>query len=144
MNKREIYITERDMERLQALIDIGGKKDAAYLERLEEELDRAKVVDPRDIPDDVVTMNSSVMVKDLDTNEEKTFVLVFPGKANMTENAISILAPVGTALIGYKEGDVIDWEVPAGTRIQIIKVLISRNEMATMMDRLPIALFDGP
>ncbi|MGD9578717.1 MAG: nucleoside diphosphate kinase regulator [Syntrophorhabdus sp.] len=124
MNKREIYITERDMERLQALIDIGGKKDAAYLERLEEELDRAKVVDPRDIPDDVVTMNSSVMVKDLDTNEEKTFVLVFPGKANMTENAISILAPVGTALIGYKEGDVIDWEVPAGTkRIQIIKVI---------------------
>ncbi len=124
MNKREIYITERDMERLQALIDIGGKKDAAYLERLEEELDRAKVVDPRDIPDDVVTMNSSVMVKDLDTNEEKTFVLVFQSKANMTENAISILAPVGTALIGYKEGDVIDWEVPAGTkRIQIIKVI---------------------
>jgi len=124
MNKREIYITERDMERLQALIDIGGKKDAAYLERLEEELDRAKVVDPRDIPHDVVTMNSSVLVKDLDTNEEKTFVLVFPGKANMTENAISILAPVGTALIGYKEGDVIDWEVPAGTkRIQIIKVI---------------------
>jgi len=124
MNKREIYITERDMERLQALIDIGGKKDAAYLERLEEELDRAKVVDPRDIPDDVVTMNSSILVKDLDTNEEKTFVLVFPGKVNMTENAISILAPVGTALIGYKEGDVIDWEVPAGTkRIQIIKVI---------------------
>ncbi len=124
MNKREIYITERDMERLQALIDIGGKKDAAYLERLEEELDRAKVVDPRDIPDDVVTMNSSILVKDLDTNEEKTFVLVFPGKVNMTENSISILAPVGTALIGYKEGDVIDWEVPAGTkRIQIIKVI---------------------
>ncbi len=49
---------------------------------------------------------------------------MFPGKANMTENAISILAPVGTALIGYKEGDVIDWEVLAGTkRIQIIKVI---------------------
>ena len=124
MKKREIYITERDMERLQVLIEIGGRQDAAYLERLEEELDRAKVVDPRDIPDDVVTMNSSVLVKDLDTNEEKTFVLVFPGKANMAENAISILAPVGTALIGYREGDVIDWKVPAGTkRLQIIKVV---------------------
>lgn len=124
MNKREIYITKRDMERLQALIDIGGRKDAAYLERLEEELERAKVVDSRDIPNDVVTMNSSVLVKDLVTNEEKTFVLVFPGMANMTENAISILAPVGTALIGYREGDVVDWEVPAGTkRIQIIKVV---------------------
>jgi regulator of nucleoside diphosphate kinase len=124
MKKREIYITESDMERLRALIDIGGRKDAAYLERLEEELDRAKVVDPRAIPDDVVTMNSSVLVKDLGTNEEKTFVLVFPGKANMAENAISILAPVGTALIGYREGDVIDWEVPAGTkRLQIIKVV---------------------
>jgi regulator of nucleoside diphosphate kinase len=124
MQGREIYITERDMERLRALIDIGGRKDAAYLECLENELDRAKVVDPRDIPGDVVTMNSSVLVKDLDSNEEKTFVLVFPGKANMTENAISILAPVGIALIGYREGDLIEWDVPAGTkRFQVMKVI---------------------
>jgi regulator of nucleoside diphosphate kinase len=124
MKKREIYITESDMERLRALINIGGRQDAAYLERLEDELDRARVVDPRDIPGDVITMNSSVLVKDLDSNEERVFVLVFPGKANMAENAISILAPVGTALIGYKEGDVIDWEVPAGTkRLEVIRVI---------------------
>ena len=124
MRKREIFVTQRDMERLQALIEIGGRQDAAYLESLEEELDQAKVVDPKDIPNDVVTMNSTVLIKDLDSNEEKTLVLVFPGKTNINENAISILAPLGTALIGYREGDIIDWEVPSGKkRIQVIKVV---------------------
>lgn len=124
MKRREIYITERDMERLRALIEIGSRQDAAYLESLEEELARARVIDPKDIPADVVTMNSVVLAKDMNTNEEKAFTLVFPGKANTDENAISILAPVGTALIGCREGDVIDWEVPAGAKkLQIIKVI---------------------
>lgn len=124
MKRREIFVTQRDMERLQALIEIGGRQDAAYLESLEEELDQAKVVDQKDIPDDVVTMNSTVLIKDLDSDEEKTLILVFPGKTNISENAISVLAPLGTALIGYKEGDIIEWAVPAGTkRIQVIKVV---------------------
>jgi len=124
MKKREIYITEQDMEKLRSLIEVGGRNDAAYLECLENELNTAKVVDPRDIPEDVVTMNSVVLVKNLDSHEEKILALVFPSKADMASNAVSILAPVGTALIGYREGDVIELHVPSGTkRFQILKVI---------------------
>lgn len=124
MEKREIYITQHDMERLRALIEIYNGKDTSYVDRLEEELDRARIVEPKNIPHDVVTMNSVVRIKDLDTNEEKTFALVFPGKTDTAEKAISILAPIGTALIGYKEGDVIEWEVPAGRkRFQVMEIV---------------------
>lgn len=124
MKTREIYITEYDMEKLRAIIEIYGGNDNPYLENLEDELDKARVVDPKNIPDNVVTMNSIVRIKDLDTGEEKTFTLVFPGKTNITENAVSILAPIGTALIGYREGDIIEWEVPAGTkRFQVMDVI---------------------
>ncbi|MDD5008223.1 MAG: nucleoside diphosphate kinase regulator [Syntrophorhabdaceae bacterium] len=124
MKTREIYITEYDMEKLRAIIEIYGGNDNPYLENLEDELDKARVVDPKNIPDNVVTMNSIVRIKDLDTGEEKTFTLVFPGKTNITEKAISILAPIGTALIGYGEGDIIEWKVPAGTkRFQVMEVI---------------------
>ncbi len=124
MKQREIYITEHDMKRLRALIEIYNGKDRPYIELLEEELERAKVVDPKSIPNDVVTMNSVVRIKDLDTNEEKTFTLVFPGKRGVTENALSILAPIGTALLGYREGDIVEWEVPAGMkRFQIMEII---------------------
>ncbi|MBP6974312.1 MAG: nucleoside diphosphate kinase regulator [Syntrophorhabdaceae bacterium] len=124
MKTREIYITEYDMEKLRAIIEIYGGNDNPYLENLEDELDKARVVDPKNIPDNVVTMNSIVRIKDLDTGEEKTFTLVFPGKTNITEKAVSILAPIGTALIGYREGDIIEWEVPAGTkRFQVMEVI---------------------
>lgn len=124
MKGREIYITKYDMERLRSIIEIYNGKDAPYLERLEEELDRAKIVDPQEIPSDVITMNSVVRIKNMDTGEEKTLILVFPGKANATANAVSILAPIGTALIGYREGANIEWEVPAGTkRLQIVEVV---------------------
>jgi regulator of nucleoside diphosphate kinase len=124
MKQREIYITEHDMKRLRALIEIYNGKDRPYIDLLEEELERAKVVDPKSIPNDVVTMNSVVRIKDLDTNEEKTFTLVFPGKRGATENALSILAPIGTALLGYREGDIVEWEVPAGMkRFQIMEII---------------------
>jgi len=124
MKTREICITEYDMERLRSIIEIYGGNDRPYLEQLEDELNKARVVDPKNIPDNVVTMNSIVRIKDLDTGEEETFTLVFPGKTNITEKAVSILAPIGTALIGYGEGDIIEWEVPAGTkRFQIMEVI---------------------
>lgn len=124
MNERAIYITEKDMERLRSLIEIYDGKDRPYLDRLEEELDRAHIVDPRNIPSDVITMNSVVRIRDLDTGDEETLVLVFPGKAGVARNTVSILAPIGTALIGYREGDRIEWEVPAGIkRIQVVEVV---------------------
>lgn len=124
MESREIYITQADMERLRHLIETYNGKDTVNLESLEEELDRAHIVEPKDIPHDVVTMNSAVRMKDLDTGEEMNVMLVFPDKKNANEKTVSILAPIGTALIGYREGDAIEWEVPAGTkRFQIMEII---------------------
>ena len=124
MKTRKIWMTRSDMERLRALIEIYNGGDTPYVDRLEEELDRAKVVDAKDIPGDAVTMNSVVRIRDLDTGEEKMFTLVFPGRPCESGKAVSILAPVGTAIIGYREGDVIEWEVPAGKkRIEILEII---------------------
>ena len=115
-----IYITKPDYERLTKLIEVvrDGEKGAnsEYLDRLEEELDRAEMVQQEDIPADVITMRSTVRLKDLDTSDEMIYRLVFPTEANYDEGKISVLAPVGTAMLGYRRGDVIEWQVPSGVR----------------------------
>jgi regulator of nucleoside diphosphate kinase len=115
-----IYITKPDHERLTKLIEIArereGDANSKYLDSLEEELERAEVVQQKDIPADVITMRSMVRLKDLDTSEEVTYQLMFPTEANFDEGKISVLAPIGTAMIGYRHGDVIEWEVPSGVR----------------------------
>ena len=123
----KIFITRFDKERLKDILlktTHFNAEDRAFPKQLEEELSRADVVDPEKIPPDVITMNSTVCIEDMDTGEEETYSLVFPGHANYQEHKISILAPIGTALLGYKEGDVIEWPVPAGIRkIRIKRVL---------------------
>ena len=114
MRKRAIYITNYDMERLRKLLEGArrwSQRDRKYLEKLEEELDRAKVVASVDVPGDVVTMNSQISVRDLDANKDKDTVmrLVFPADADYERGRISILAPIGTALIGYRVGDTVEW-----------------------------------
>lgn len=124
---REIFITKSDKVKLQKLIAVEqefnvGKKE--YLEKLAGELERASVVLPEAVPNDVITMNSTVQLRDVDSEEEMTLTLVYPGEADMSQNKISILAPVGTALIGYKAGDSITWEVPGGrVLLQVEKIL---------------------
>ena len=122
-----IYITEHDHERLSGLIESNRERDAAdmeYFQRLEEALDRAEIVDPKEIPTDVITMRSQVRLKDLVTGEAKIYALVFPTEANVSEGKISILAPIGTAILGYKRGDTIEWPVPSGLRrIKVDEVL---------------------
>ena len=121
-----IYITEADFEKLRRLVEgrrSGAGRDSEYLDILEQELDRADVVEAEAIPQDVVTMNSEVRLKDLDSGEIKVYRLVFPSQAR-TENSISVLAPVGTALLGYRVGDVIEWRVPKGIRrLKVLEVL---------------------
>lgn len=115
-----IYITEPDHERLTKLIEITRERENGanreYLDRLEEELDRAEVVQQKEISADVITMRSTVRLQDLDTREEMIYRLVFPTEANYDDGKISVLAPVGTAMLGYRRGDVIEWEVPSGVR----------------------------
>jgi regulator of nucleoside diphosphate kinase len=131
--ERKIYITEFDKIRLEALIDEAeefgghGRKD---LEALTEELAHAEIVSSEDIPPDVVTMNSKVVLRDVDTSEEMTFTLVFPEDADVDTGSISILAPVGTAILGYRKGDVIEWPVPSGMRRITIEEILYQPEAA--------------
>ena len=115
-----IHITKPDYERLTKLIEITRERESdtnrEYLDRLEDELDRAEMVQQKDIPADVITMRSTVRLKDLDTSEEMIYRLVFPTEANYDEGKISVLAPIGTAMLGYRRGDVIEWQVPSGVR----------------------------
>ena len=121
-----IYITDDDCERLRRLI--AGRRgarsvDQEYLDVLEQELDRAEVVEPEAIPRDVVTMNSEVRLKDLDSGESRVYRLIFPTQTR-TENSVSVLAPIGTAMLGYRVGDVIEWRVPKGIRrLEVLEVI---------------------
>ena len=123
MTTGKIYITEHDMERLRALMEVYD----ANTDLLEEMLDRARIVLPKNIPGDVVTMNSTVRVKDVDTGEERTFTLVFPGN-KAGNGAVSILAPAGAALIGRREKEIVERQVPAGKKKMQILEVVSQPE----------------
>jgi len=133
MSKKLIYITNNDMKRLRELIRVarefgnGGKK---YLRDLENELDNGKVVDSRHVPQDVITMNSNVRLKDINTQKEMICWLVFPDDSNADQGKISILAPIGTALLGYKIGDIIEWKVPAGLAKFKVEEILYQPEAA--------------
>ena len=127
MDARTIYMTEFDVERLRTLIDDAKRLNRhgnEYLESLEIELSRAQVVAPTDVPADVITMNSRVCLRDLDSQEELIVILVFPRDADIVQDKISVLAPIGTAMLGYRVGDIFTWTVPDGVRqLQVEKIL---------------------
>jgi regulator of nucleoside diphosphate kinase len=137
MEPRDIYITKFDLARLRELVEVGlsfKERDREYLESLQTELDRAHIVDPAAIPHDVVTMNSRVRLKDRETGEETIFTLVFPSDADIEANKISILAPIGTAILGYRAGDLVEWPVPAGMKRLRIEAVLYQPEAAGRYD----------
>jgi regulator of nucleoside diphosphate kinase len=135
MEPRDIYITQYDLTRLKELLEVGRKeRDRDYLESLRNELERAHIVEPAAVPADVVTMNSRVRLKDMETAEETNYSLVFPSDADMAQNKLSILAPIGTAILGYRTGDTVDWQVPAGKRTVRIQEVLYQPEAAGRYD----------
>ncbi len=135
MERRDIYITEFDLNRLTELLGVwqtfkGSMNTSIHLESLMEELDRAHIVLPKDIPADVVTMNSRVRLLDMSKGEELMYTLVFPRDADAVTGKISILAPVGTALFGYRVGDMIEWPVSLGTKTLKIEEILYQPEAA--------------
>jgi len=135
MEHRDIYITEFDLYRLSELLEVGlsfrgNKKESQHLDGLKEGLDRAHVVQPKEIPSDVVTMNSRVRLREMSKEEEQLYTLVFPRDADAENGKVSILAPVGTAILGYRVGDIVEWKVPAGTRKLKIEEILYQPEAA--------------
>jgi len=121
-NQETLIVTKTDFEKLSSLIRTATS-DVAEL--LDEELSRASVVSDNELPEDVVSMNSTVRFQDLDTGGETVVTLVYPHEAKIEENKISIFAPVGSALIGLRVGQVIQWPIPNGKekRLRVISVL---------------------
>lgn len=116
-----IVVTSTDMERLRTLIDTTSGDQA---ETLDGELLRAEVVDASEIAPDVVTMNSRVQYRDEDTGEVREVTLSYPKDVSLEPGRVSVLAPVGAALIGLSVGQEIEWEQPGGRhkRLRILSV----------------------
>lgn len=137
MNERVIQITRPDVEKLRRLIETRAKlgtRDQENLDMLAKELERAEIVPAHEISADAVTMHSHVLVRDLNSGVESAYTLVFPPDADIAQGKISILAPIATALLGYREGDEIEWPTPGGwRRLKVAKVLYQ-----------PEAAGDGP
>jgi regulator of nucleoside diphosphate kinase len=123
MQRPPIYITESDMAKLKPLVErMTNSRDD--LRVLQSELEHARTVPPKEVPQDVITMNSKARLRDLETNEEMIYTLVFPENADVEQDKISVVAPIGTAMLGQRVGDEFEWEVPAGTvRLRVEEVL---------------------
>lgn len=123
----QLQITHLDYQRLNNLIQSmksRTKDDLQNLEVLENEIDRAKRIEPRKITPEVVTMNSEVELMDMDTKRKMKFRLVYPQDADFRAGRLSVLSPLGSALIGYSVGTEVSFKVPAGLKqVRIEKIL---------------------
>jgi len=119
MRERPIVVTDLDARRLRALLDRRSETssvDQVHLQKLQAELERARVLLWAEMPTDVVTMHSEVRVLDLESGERSDYALVFPREADVSAKRISVVAPLGTALLGFREGDTVEWMMPGGIR----------------------------
>jgi len=123
LQARKIIITQADYGRLRRTIASSRHlrpMDAEHLDALERELDSATVTGSGHVPRELVTMNSRVRVLDLDDGRELVYQIVFPAEADLFRNQISVLAPIGMALLGRAAGEIVEWEVPSGMRRLLI------------------------
>lgn len=133
MSKRNIHITSQDMDRLRDLLQTSKDPfgmDRPHLDTLRAELDRAKIVTPEAVAANVVTMNSKVRVREGERDRTTLITLVFPELANPETNCISVIAPLGAALLGYRVGDRVSFKVPGGIRTCEIMEVVYQPEAA--------------
>ena len=131
MARKKIIITRADRQRLEDLFVSSiadAFRDKPYLNDLRGELDVAQIVDAGEVPCDVITMNSTVRLRDMKSKETETFTLVYPDQANIAEGKLSILAPLGTAILGYRVGDLVRWQVPSGVGRWRVEELLFQPE----------------
>ncbi len=126
MTIRKLHITRQDHQRLTDMLEEAlarKSRDTAFLKELASELAQADAVDPQDVPADVITMNSRVVLKDVGSGERMEYTLVFPEQADVEKGRLSVVSPIGTAILGYSKGDLITWQTPGGPReIEIVDI----------------------
>ena len=126
MSAKQIVITEADFDRLNGLLDSPRYRSthAASLMTLKDELERGTVVAAGDVPRGVVTMHSQVRIRDMAAEESETYTLVYPDEADINEGKLSVLAPLGIALLGTKVAQFVEFDAPAGPRrLKVDKIL---------------------
>lgn len=125
-----IYITNADREKLLKLIKEITKTNALdkTVLKLKDEIDNATVIDSRKISRHFITMNSKALIRLNDEDVEVS--LVYPEDADLDEMKLSVLSPIGTAIIGYKEGSSVEWDVPSGKSTIEIKKILYQPEAA--------------
>ncbi|MGN6547099.1 MAG: nucleoside diphosphate kinase regulator [Aureliella sp.] len=136
LGKKKIIVTVDDHRRLTALLSshvTQALADKPYLDDLRRELEVAEVVEPDCVPADVVTMNSTVQLRELGEEDVEIYTLVYPRDANIAQGKLSILAPIGTAILGYRAGDVVPWRVPHGSVQIVIDEVVSQPEREGML-----------
>jgi len=118
MTQRAIVITRTDAARLREVLATRARAqfDQDHLHELAEELERARIAEPDEVPADVITLHTRVQLLDLVSGERQAMTLVLPRESDAGAGMISVLAPLGTALLGYRAGDEIEWRMPGGLR----------------------------
>jgi regulator of nucleoside diphosphate kinase len=124
-----MILSHDDAERLAALV--VGAHDSPALARLDEELERAHVVEREQLPADVVTLGSRVVYENLDDGKRRDIVLVYPEHADLAAGRLSVLSPVGAALLGLRAGQTIEWPLPRG-RMGHLRILSVEQADATV------------
>jgi regulator of nucleoside diphosphate kinase len=126
-----IYLTEKDYERLHSLVQVQRQNGGAVaVDGLCKELKRAKVVASEEVPEDVVTMNSVVRLKDMKTGNAMEITVVYPKDADLSSRKVSVLAPVATAILGCKIGDEVEWPAPQGMLSYKVESILYQPEAA--------------
>lgn len=125
MTRPAIIINEFDAEHIDRLLEQPAYANSPVADALNDELDRAQMLAPEAMPHDVVSMNSKVRFRDLTSGEERVRTLVFPAQATDSATQLSVLAPVGAALLGLKVGTSIHWELPGGAsaHLEVLELL---------------------
>lgn len=116
---RRIVLSRPDLELLRSILSApsaASLRDRDHLVELREEMERAVIVEPGDLPADVVAIHARVQACDVDGDANLEYVLVPPSQADLGSGRLSVLAPLGTALLGYRVGDTVSWEMPGGLR----------------------------
>lgn len=135
--KQTLYMSRADLARLEQLIAsvrARDDRDLAYLDILEARLEQAQSVPAREVPPSVVTMNSRVRLHDPATGTRVEYTLVFPDAADASQERVSVLAPLGAALLGAVQGDHVSWETPGGTREMVLEEILYQPEAAGRYD----------
>ncbi len=124
---KKIYITKNDNKKLVKLLEEKIPHDN-YDKDLLSELSRAVIVESRDIPENVITMNSQVKFTEIGSDSSLIYWLVFPQEADISGNKISVLSPIGCGLLGYKVNDIIPIKTPAGEKMLKVEEIIHQPE----------------